>query len=135
MRLYGHSAEKSRRVLESLCIKERHVGPYGLNGFVETSDRDAFLCYGYLWLMAASLSLLNKAANTLSVGSSGAMPYYITLILRWYRSSYCYSYGRLPQAIYHPLIAHQKSGGVRTKRSTSVHQTVTAVRNSLAPRD
>ena len=34
--------------------------------------------------------------------------------------------------LYHPLIAHRKSGGVRTKHSTSVHQTVTAVRNSLA---
>ncbi len=34
-----------------------------------------------------------------------------------------------------PIIAHRKSGGVRTKRPTSVHQTVTAVRNSLAPRD
>ena len=64
MRLYGHSVEKSLRVVESLCMKERQVG---LDGFVETLDRDAFLCYGYLWLMAASLSLLNKAVNTLSV--------------------------------------------------------------------
>jgi len=69
---------RARRVLESLCMKERQVG---LDGFVETSDSDAFLCYGYLRLMAASLSLLNKAVNTLCA-SSNAMSYYITLILR-----------------------------------------------------
>jgi len=40
----------------------------------------------HLWLMAASLSLLNKAVNTPLCAGSGAMSYYITFILRWYGS-------------------------------------------------
>lgn len=42
-KLYGRSAEKSHRVLESVSMKERQVG---LDRFVEISNRDVFLCYG-----------------------------------------------------------------------------------------
>ena len=93
---------RARRVLKSLCMKERQVG---LDDFVETSDRDAFLCYGYLAHVCFAVAAEQSCQHALCCASSRATSYYITLILRWYRTcTLQLMHTPLPQAIYHPLI-------------------------------